>query len=247
MISEKDFSQTDQRRKRRAQARKAEAAGREEGRESPSRSRSSKPKIDREEQRTCSAGQGSADRRPEPEPPTQARADAPRRSRSRSDRRSAESKESKKPTKPHADAEEAAEPKPQPKFDADKIAALLDKRDPLRNAATGTELNTTASLGAPGGMAAQLSQSEIDALRARVDGAVEHRRPASQDPNELIVNVPIRLQAATAVWRRPPCRRASTSRRCRVASRDSAVRASADRPALRCSSPNTMTTGRKSS
>src|SRR6516164_8830642 len=29
----------------------------------------------------------------------------------------------------------------QPKFDANKIAALLDKRDPLRNAATGTELS----------------------------------------------------------------------------------------------------------
>ena len=28
--------------------------------------------------------------------------------------------------------------KPQPKFDADKIAALLDKRDPQRNAATGS-------------------------------------------------------------------------------------------------------------
>ena len=37
-------------------------------------------------------------------------------------------------------------PKPQPKFDADKIAALLDKRDPVRNAATGTELNTVARL-----------------------------------------------------------------------------------------------------
>ena len=42
----------------------------------------------------------------------------------------------------------------QPKFDADKIAALLDKRDPQRHAATGS--------------AAMLSQSEIDALRARL-------------------------------------------------------------------------------
>jgi len=58
--------------------------------------------------------------------------------------------------------------KPQPKFDADKIAALLDKRDPQRNAATGLEPNAVASLGVANATAAQLSQSEIDALRARL-------------------------------------------------------------------------------
>ncbi len=58
--------------------------------------------------------------------------------------------------------------KQQPKFDADKIAALLDKRDSQRNAATGTEINSTPSLGTASGMAAQLSQSEIDALRAKL-------------------------------------------------------------------------------
>src|SRR5260221_14547662 len=50
--------------------------------------------------------------------------------------------------------------KQQPKFDADKIAALLDKRDAQRNAATGVEANATPSLGTSSGMAAQLSQSE---------------------------------------------------------------------------------------
>jgi len=58
-------------------------------------------------------------------------------------------------------------PKAQPKFEPDKIAALLDKRDPQRVAAAGPELNQ-ASLGAASGTAAQLSQSEIDALRARL-------------------------------------------------------------------------------
>ena len=58
--------------------------------------------------------------------------------------------------------------KQQPKFDADKIAALLDKRDPQRNAATGLDPNTMPSLGTSTGMAARLSQSEIDALRARL-------------------------------------------------------------------------------
>jgi colicin import membrane protein len=56
----------------------------------------------------------------------------------------------------------------QPKFDADKIAALLDKRDPQRNAATGAELNGAPTMGAAMGNAAKLSQSEIDALRSRL-------------------------------------------------------------------------------
>ena len=61
-------------------------------------------------------------------------------------------------------------PKPQPtqKFDADKIAALLDKRDPTRSAATGSEINKNASLGAANANSARLSQSEIDAFRPRV-------------------------------------------------------------------------------
>ena len=56
----------------------------------------------------------------------------------------------------------------QPKFDAAKVAALLDKRDPQRQAATGDVLNRTASLGAPTGKSPELSQSELDALRARL-------------------------------------------------------------------------------
>jgi outer membrane biosynthesis protein TonB len=56
----------------------------------------------------------------------------------------------------------------QPKFDADKIAALLDKRDPQRHAAAGANLNATPGLGAVRGTAANLSQSEIAALRKRI-------------------------------------------------------------------------------
>ena len=59
-------------------------------------------------------------------------------------------------------------PRPQPKFDADKIAALLDKRDPQSKAATGAELNSAPSLGTAMGNAAKLSQSEIDALRQKL-------------------------------------------------------------------------------
>ena len=58
--------------------------------------------------------------------------------------------------------------KPQPKFDPDKIAALLDKRDAVREASAGPTLNHTPALGANSGSDARLSQSEIDALRARL-------------------------------------------------------------------------------
>ena len=59
-------------------------------------------------------------------------------------------------------------PKPQPKFDATRIAALLDKRDPQRKAATGDTLSNTPSLGTATGRAVTLSQNELDALRARL-------------------------------------------------------------------------------
>jgi hypothetical protein len=62
-------------------------------------------------------------------------------------------------------------PPPQPKFDPKQIEqrlALLDKRDGQRRAATGETLNATAGLGTSTGRAQQLSQNEIDALRARL-------------------------------------------------------------------------------
>jgi colicin import membrane protein len=59
-------------------------------------------------------------------------------------------------------------PKPQPKFDADKIAALLDKREAVRETATGEQVNDKPSLGATQGSESRLSQSEIDAFRARM-------------------------------------------------------------------------------
>jgi outer membrane biosynthesis protein TonB len=79
----------------------------------------------------------------------------------------------KKPDEPKKEAK--SEPLPpkkpeqkQPKFDADKIAALLDKRDPQRTASAGDVINTDASLGHVRGTAANLSQSEIDAFRRRI-------------------------------------------------------------------------------
>jgi colicin import membrane protein len=83
--------------------------------------------------------------------------------------------------------------KQQPKFDADKIAALLDKRDAQRNAATGVEANATPSLGTSSGMAAQLSQSEIDALRARLM-ALWNPPVGMQDADQSQVTIRIKFR-----------------------------------------------------
>lgn len=83
--------------------------------------------------------------------------------------------------------------KPQPKFEPDKIAALLDKRDPQRNAATGVETNATPSLGTAAGAAAQLSQSEIDALRARLM-ALWNPPVGMQDASQTQVTIRIRFR-----------------------------------------------------
>src|SRR5215213_9965757 len=58
------------------------------------------------------------------------------------------------------------DPKTQQKTETSRIAALLDKRDPQRHAATGDTLSNKPSLGTATGTAVALSQNEIDALRA---------------------------------------------------------------------------------
>lgn len=80
--------------------------------------------------------------------------------------------EAKKLEEKKAEAEKPKIPqkpiKPQPTFDPSKVAALLDKREPQRHAVTGETINRTASIGAAGASAPEISQSELDALRARL-------------------------------------------------------------------------------
>jgi colicin import membrane protein len=105
------------------------------------------------------------------------------------------SEDNKKPT-PKPEAKAVAPPPPKPKqertFDQSKIAALLDKRDPTRQAATGSALNSSASLGTSRGAAATLSQSELDAMRARL-ASLWNVQPGTEHPEELFVTVRIRL------------------------------------------------------
>jgi len=90
----------------------------------------------------------------------------------------------------------AAKPKPkkpeQPRFDPDKVAALLDRREPRRQAAAGETLSNTASLGLPSANAARLSQSEIDALRARL-AQLWNPPIGAKSPDELVVRIRVRL------------------------------------------------------
>lgn len=113
--------------------------------------------------------------------------------------------------------------KPQPKFDADKIAALLDKREPTRQAATGAELNSAPSLGASTGNAARLSQSEIDALRARLM-ALWNPPVGIQNPDEFVIRVRIRL-GRDGKLTSPPQVLTSGSSPVYNSARDSAIRA----------------------
>jgi colicin import membrane protein len=69
---------------------------------------------------------------------------------------------------------------------------LLDKRDPTRQAMTGAVLNSSASLGTTHGTAATLSQSELDAMRAKL-ASLWNVQPGTEHPEELFVTVRIRL------------------------------------------------------
>jgi colicin import membrane protein len=105
--------------------------------------------------------------------------------------------EAKKPEKPKQQAQAKPTPPkkpppPQPRFDPSKVAALLDKRDPRRHAASGDVLNSTASLGVPTGTAAHLSQSEIDALRAQIQ-ACWNPPAGAADFKDLIVKIRLML------------------------------------------------------
>jgi outer membrane biosynthesis protein TonB len=78
----------------------------------------------------------------------------------------------KQPPKPQQAAATPPEPpkhKSERKFDAEKMASLINQKDPTRQAVTGTELNANASLGSAQGAAADNSASWGAMFRAQVD------------------------------------------------------------------------------
>ena len=137
--------------------------------------------------------------------------------------------EAKKPEPKKADAKPPVPPKkpapPAPKFDAKQVAALLDKRDSARLAAAGETLNPSATLGTSTGQSAQISLSELDALRQRL--AQLWSPPAgAKDPQELVVVFRIKLnrdgRIAPGPW---PQLVASGNTAHAIAARESAARA----------------------
>jgi colicin import membrane protein len=137
--------------------------------------------------------------------------------------------EAKKPEPKKAEAKAKVPTPPkkpereQPKFDAKKVEALLDKRAPQRLAATGPVLNESVSLGSPSGQAAILSQSELDALRARLQ-QLWSPPVGAKDPQELVVQVRFQLKP-DGTLAGPPMVLSTGKSALYMASRDSAMRA----------------------
>jgi outer membrane biosynthesis protein TonB len=136
------------------------------------------------------------------------------------------SEDTKKPVpKPEAKATPPQPPKPKQErtFDQSKIAALLDKRDPTRQSITGAALNPSASLGTTRGAAATLSQSELDAMRARL-ASLWNVQPGVEHPEELYVTVRIRLNPDRRLAAPPQVVSSGSSARYQAAA-EAAVRA----------------------
>ena len=137
-------------------------------------------------------------------------------------------KEEKKPPPPKP--VQAAKPPEPPKqkiverhFDQNQIAALLDKREPQRQAAAGDALVPVPGLGTASGNAPKLSQSEIDALRSRLMQL--WNVPAGvQNPEELRVTVVIRIGRDRKLSAPPRVLTSGTSPMFQAA-RDNAMRA----------------------
>src|SRR6516165_4025436 len=81
-------------------------------------------------------------------------------------------KEEKKPPKPPVQAATPPQPQQKPKertFDQSKIAALLDKREPSHQAATGETINSNAALGLAKGRSADNSATWGSMFKAQFD------------------------------------------------------------------------------
>lgn len=131
---------------------------------------------------------------PPPDPALEAMKRAEEQRKKDEQKRKAEEQKKKlEEQKRRAEEQKRKEEQQRNAFDPSKIAALLDKQSPRREAATGDTLNQTASLGLPTGRAATLTQSEIDALRAQIQ-ACWNPPAGAVDARELIVRVRLQLR-----------------------------------------------------
>lgn len=134
--------------------------------------------------------------------------------------------EAKKREEAKKKREEAKKREQQEKFDTASIEnrlALIDRRTPQRQAATGASLNQVATLGAADGHAMTLSLSELDMLRRRLADCW-HVPVGVQRARDLIVTVHIQLRRDGSLQAQPRVINTSMHPAFRVAS-ESAVRA----------------------
>jgi outer membrane biosynthesis protein TonB len=156
-------------------------------------------------------------KKPQPPVPTDPIAEALKRDEDR--KPEPKKPDPKPPTPPKKPVQqEAAAP-----FDPRDIKALLDKRTPQRVAAAGDEVNSTVSQGLATGSAGQLSQTEISALRARLQ-QLWSPPAGAKDPQELTLEVEIQLKP-DGTLSAPPVVLTGGSSPLFLAAKDSAVRA----------------------
>jgi outer membrane biosynthesis protein TonB len=198
------------------------------------------PKVaDKPEIKTDSAAAPAPQAKPVPKPDPKPieKAEKPKEPKPKSDQvaEALKKDEAKKPPKKPPEfkpdqiaqelkKDEAKKPRTQPKFDANQVAALLDHREPRRQVASAATLNNAASLGAPTGSAAHLSQSELDALRAKLISLWNPPSAISSNPDQYVVTIRIRLTRDHRLLGQPEVLN-SGSGPLFEATRDSAVRA----------------------
>ncbi len=110
----------------------------------------------------------------------------------------------------------------QPKFDANKIAALLDQRTPERQTITG-DAPSVPTMGTAMGNASQLSQSELDALRSRLM-ALWNPPVGIQNPEDYVIRIRLSIGRDRKL-NAPPMVVSSGRGQLFMTARDSAVRA----------------------
>ena len=176
----------------------------------------------------------STDATPPPSPPEPKREETKKKAEPKRDliADALKKDDAKKSEQKKADAKIPTPPKrpptpqaqPQPKFDPREMAALLDKRDPQRKQATGDtpQRRARARHGArlPRGSSRRTNSTRC----ARGSRNCGIRRPAPQNPQELVVAIRMRLKP-DGTLAAPPTVTTSGQSPLFMAARDSAIRA----------------------
>jgi colicin import membrane protein len=110
-----------------------------------------------------------------------------------------------------------------PAFDARQVNDLLNKHQSQRPEATGSTINNTLALGDAAGSASQLSQTELGALKARLQD-LWILPPGSSNPREQTLDVEIQLKP-DGTLAAPPIVLTQGNSPMFIAARDSARRA----------------------